>query len=33
MVTIDVMEMATTSLVMIGHWFDIIIVAATDKDL
>ena len=33
MVTSDVMKVATTSLVMIGHLFDIIIVAATDKDL
>ena len=33
MVTSDIMKVATTSLVMIGHLFDIIIVAATDKDL
>ena len=33
MVTSDVLKMATTSLVMIAHLFDIIIVAATDNDL
>ena len=33
MVTSEVMKMATSSLVMIGHLFDIIIVAATDEDL
>ena len=32
-VTSDVMKMTTTYLAMIGHLFDIIIVAATDKDL
>ena len=32
-VTSDVMKMATTYLAMIGHLFDIIIVATTDKDL
>ena len=32
-VTSDVMKMTTTYSVMIGHLFDIIIVAATDKDL
>ena len=32
-VTNDVMKMTTTYSAMIGHLFDIIIVAATDKDL
>ena len=32
-VTNDVMKMITTYSAMIGHLFDIIIVAATDKDL
>ena len=32
-VTSDVMKMTTTYSAMIGHLFDIIIVAATDKDL
>ena len=32
-VTGDVMEMTTTNSSMIGHLFDIIIVAATVKDL
>ena len=32
-VTNDVMKMTTTYLAMIGHLFDSIIVAATDKDL
>ena len=32
-VTSDVMKMTTTYLAMIGHFFDIIIVTATDKDL
>ena len=33
MVTNDVMKMATTCSAMIGHLFDIIIVAATDNSL
>ena len=33
MVTSDVMELTTTCSAMIGHLIDIIIVAATDKDL
>ena len=32
-VTNDVMKMTTTCSAMIGHFFDSIIVAATDKDL
>ena len=32
-VTGDIMKMTTTYLAMIGHLFDLIIVAATDKDL
>ena len=32
-VTSDVMKRTTTYSAMIGHLFDIIIVAATDKDL
>ena len=32
-VTSDIMKMTTTYSAMIGHLFDIIIVAATDKDL
>ena len=32
-VTSDVMKMTSTCLAMIGNLFDIIIVAATDKDL
>ena len=32
-VTSDIMKMTTTYLATIGHLFDIIIVAATDKDL
>ena len=32
-VTSDVMKMTTTYLAMIGHFFDLIIVAATDIDL
>ena len=32
-VTNDVMKMTTTYSAMIGHLFDSIIVAATDKDL
>ena len=32
-VTSDVMKMTSTCLAMIGTLFDIIIVAATDKDL
>ena len=32
-VTTDVMKMTTFCLAMIGNLFDIIIVAATDKDL
>ena len=32
-VTSDVMKMTTTYSAMIGHLFDIIIVAATHKDL
>ena len=33
MVTSDVMKMTTTCSAMIGHLFDITIVAAADKDL
>ena len=33
MVTNDVMKMTSTCLAMIGNLLDIIIVAATDKDL
>ena len=33
MVTNDAMKMATTCSAMIGHFFDIIIVVATDNDL
>ena len=33
MVTNDIMKVATTCSTMIGHLFDIIIVAATDEDL
>ena len=32
-VTSDVMKMTSTCLAMIGNLFDVIIVAATDKDL
>ena len=32
MVTSDVMKMTTTFVAMIGHFFDIFIVAATDND-
>ena len=32
-VTNDVMKMTTTYSAMIGHFFDSIIIAATDKDL